>query len=291
MFSEEALANNIRYHRIRLGLSQRAVAEKTGVSVQAVSQWERGLAAPELYALCALSELFSVSVDALIRTPAFSESAPAFIGVDGGGGKTEFVLFTSAGAVLGRELLSATNPNTVGIERTCSILKEGIDRLLPLAKNGVCGIHIGIAGIPQGSRRSYISRFLSDAYPQIPCGVSGDVDNVFASCSVTESGVFATVGTGSIVIARTASGTKSFGGGGYLLDDGGSGFDLGREALRAVLYAEQGIGEKTALSDLIDERLGEHFLSRVTDLYGGAPRSVASETNFSTRQRSSLRLE
>ena len=64
MFSEEALANNIRYHRIRLGLSQRAVAEKTGVSVQAVSKWERGLAAPELYALCALREVCSATPEA-----------------------------------------------------------------------------------------------------------------------------------------------------------------------------------------------------------------------------------
>jgi N-acetylglucosamine kinase-like BadF-type ATPase len=204
------------------------------------------------------------------------ESAPAFIGVDGGGGKTEFVLFTSAGEVLGRELLSATNPNSVGIDRTCSVLKEGIDKLLPLARNGVKGIHLGIAGIPQGVRREYIARYLSAAYPQISSRVSGDVDNVLASCDGVECGVFATVGSGSCVFVKTESETRGFGGGGYLLDEGGSGFDLGREAMRAVLYAEQGLGEKTLLSDLVNEKLGARLLLCITELYAGAPRSISS---------------
>ncbi len=276
MYSQKALANNIRHHRVRLDLSQKEVAEKMGVSVQAVSKWERGLAVPELFALCGLAKLFDVSVDTLLSSFSASESAPAYIGVDGGGGKTEFVLFTSAGEVLGRELLSATNPNTVGIDRTCSVLKEGIDKLLPLARNGVKGIHVGIAGIPQGARRDYISRYLLNAYPQIPSRVGGDAETVLASCDGAERGIFVTVGMGSCVFANTAGGTRGFGGGGYLLDDGGSGFDIGREAMRAVLYAEQGIGGSTLLSDLINERLGAHFLTRITELYAGAPRSIAS---------------
>jgi N-acetylglucosamine kinase-like BadF-type ATPase/DNA-binding XRE family transcriptional regulator len=276
MYSQKALSTNIRYHRIRLGLSQKAVAEKLGVSVQAVSKWERGFAAPEIYALCGLAALFDISVDALLSAFVAPESAPAFIGVDGGGGKTEFVLFTSAGEVLGRELLSATNPNSVGIDRTCSVLKEGIDKLLPLARNGVKGIHLGIAGIPQGARREYIARYLSAAYPQISSRVSGDVDNVLASCDGVECGVFATVGSGSCVFVKTESETRGFGGGGYLLDEGGSGFDLGREAMRAVLYAEQGLGEKTLLSDLVNEKLGARLLLCITELYAGAPRSISS---------------
>ena len=276
MYSQKAWADNIRYHRVRLGLSQREIAEQLDVSVQAVSKWERGLAAPELFALCGLAGVFGVSVDALLSTFSASATAPAFIGVDGGGGKTEFVLFTASGEVLGRELLSATNPNTVGIDRTCSVLKEGIDKLLPLARNGVKGIHVGIAGIPSGSRRDYVARYLKDTYPAVLSRVSGDAESVVACCDGAERGIFATVGMGSCVFAKTEQGTRGFGGGGYLLDDGGSGFDIGREAMRAVLYAEQGIGEKTLLSERINERLGAHFLTRITELYGGAPRSISS---------------
>jgi N-acetylglucosamine kinase-like BadF-type ATPase len=78
------------------------------------------------------------------------------------------------------------------------------------------------------------------------------------------------------VFVKTESETRGFGGGGYLLDEGGSGFDLGREAMRAVLYAEQGLGEKTLLSDLVNEKLGARLLLCITELYAGAPRSISS---------------
>ena len=272
----KTLAENIRYHRIRLGLSQKELAGHMQVSVQAVSKWERGLSLPELCAVYDLSRLFGVTVDALMSVAEGGENASAFIGVDGGGGKTEFVLFSSVGAVLSRTVLSATNPHTVGLARTCSVLREGIDTLLPLAKNGVRGIYLGIAGIPKGDLRKQLDRFLSSTYPDSPFAIGGDVENVFASCVGVERGIVATVGTSSIVAARTENGTRGFGGGGYLLEEGGSGFDLGREALRAALQEQQGYGEKTVLTDLINAHLGAHFMSHFMELYAGAPRSIAS---------------
>ena len=84
MYSAETLARNIRYHRIRLGLSQKALSLHMQVSVQAVSKWERGLASPELHAVYELSRLFGVTVDYLLcsvhEEPAHvveEEAAPA----------------------------------------------------------------------------------------------------------------------------------------------------------------------------------------------------------------------
>ena len=52
-------------------LSQEYVAEKLGVSRQAVSKWETDASAPDTYNLIALSSLFGVSVEYLAtgRTP------------------------------------------------------------------------------------------------------------------------------------------------------------------------------------------------------------------------------
>ncbi len=272
----KTLAENIRYHRIRLGLSQKELSQHMQVSVQAVSKWERAQAAPELRAVYELSRLFGVTVDALMSASAGEKIAETFIGVDGGGGKTEFVLFSSLGEVYERKVLSATNPNTVGLERSCSVIKEGINALLPLARNGVRGIYVGIAGFPRGEYREYLSRYLRETYPSIPSATGGDIENVFASCTGVEKGIVATVGTSSTVVAKSESGMQSFGGGGYLLEEGGSGFDLGREAMRAALQQQQGYGEKTVLTSLINERLGSHFLGRITELYEGAPRSIAA---------------
>ena len=59
------LADRIYSLRRRSGLSQEQLAEKLGVSRQAVSKWEGGLATPELDKLLAMSECFGVSVDYL----------------------------------------------------------------------------------------------------------------------------------------------------------------------------------------------------------------------------------
>lgn len=53
--------------RRREGLSQEQLADRLGVTRQSVSKWEGGTAAPELGKLIALSELFSVSVDYLVK--------------------------------------------------------------------------------------------------------------------------------------------------------------------------------------------------------------------------------
>lgn len=53
--------------RRRQGLSQEQLADRLGVTRQSVSKWEGGAAMPELSKLVALSELFGVSVDYLVK--------------------------------------------------------------------------------------------------------------------------------------------------------------------------------------------------------------------------------
>ena len=49
------------------GYSQETLAEKLNVSRQAVSKWERGQSEPEIASLLAMSRLFQVTVDYLVR--------------------------------------------------------------------------------------------------------------------------------------------------------------------------------------------------------------------------------
>lgn len=53
--------------RAEAGLSQEGLANRLGVSRQAVSKWEAGAAMPELAKLIAIAELFGVSLDYLVR--------------------------------------------------------------------------------------------------------------------------------------------------------------------------------------------------------------------------------
>ena len=63
---ENKLAENIRDHRKRLGLTQEQLAERLGITLGTVSKWERGGSEPDLGFIMDLAELFHVSVDALI---------------------------------------------------------------------------------------------------------------------------------------------------------------------------------------------------------------------------------
>ena len=60
------LQDKIFHLRKRSGLSQEALAEKIGVSRQAVSKWETGEAVPELSKLLLLARAFGVTTDYLL---------------------------------------------------------------------------------------------------------------------------------------------------------------------------------------------------------------------------------
>ena len=62
------LGEKIRTLRKKAGLSQEALAEKLGVSRQAVSKWETGTADPSTSNLLALAKLFGVSAEELLRS-------------------------------------------------------------------------------------------------------------------------------------------------------------------------------------------------------------------------------
>lgn len=275
MFSSDTLSDNIRKRRRALGLSQTELASRLGVSVQAISKWERGLCLPEISTLYELSRIFSVTVDELIDDTNPSGDK-VFLAIDGGGTKTEFVLFTPNGRIMGRKLLPSTNPNTVGMERTLSVLKEGIDGLLSLSKLKVLGIYAGIAGMLSGRNADTVLAFLKERYPCIPSLVSTDIYNVIYSASERERCLLAIAGTGTIVYAKTGEDIHRFGGWGYLLDEGGSGYNLGCGALRAVLRENEGTGEKTILKPLVESKIGGDIFSKITELYDGAPASIAS---------------
>lgn len=70
------LSEKIYALRRKSGLSQEQLAEKIGVSRQAISKWEGGLSTPELDKLKALSEFFGITVDELVGgKPDTAESA------------------------------------------------------------------------------------------------------------------------------------------------------------------------------------------------------------------------
>ncbi len=59
--------NNLKLFRKQNGFTQEQVAEKLGVSRQAVAKWERGESVSDIENVIALADMYEVTVDSLVR--------------------------------------------------------------------------------------------------------------------------------------------------------------------------------------------------------------------------------
>jgi AbrB family looped-hinge helix DNA binding protein len=74
--SKKNISQNLRQLRTRCHLSQEEVAEKVGVTRQAVAKWENGETLPDILNCDALAELFDVSLDELVYYDPEKEGIP-----------------------------------------------------------------------------------------------------------------------------------------------------------------------------------------------------------------------
>lgn len=197
------------------------------------------------------------------------------IGIDGGGTKTEAVLFDETGRVLGRHRTGPCNPNLLGFDASAALVKACVDALMADGERPD-GIYVGTAGI-----------FTKDDSPRFAaavaaaCGVGrvkceNDVMNVIASATDSDRCVAGVCGTGMIVYAKEPDRVTRLGGWGYLLEHGGSGYAIGRDAIRAALDDSEGTGPATALARLVAERAGMPLERLVLEVYRRDPAFVAS---------------
>ena len=61
----DLLKQSIARLRAKSGVSQAALAEKLGISPQAVSKWERGICCPDISQLPRIAKVFGTSIDEL----------------------------------------------------------------------------------------------------------------------------------------------------------------------------------------------------------------------------------
>jgi transcriptional regulator with XRE-family HTH domain len=75
----KAIGKNIAALRKNNGCTQEALAEKLGLSPQAVSKWETGAGLPEASVLVELAGLFRVSIDGILRPDVPSDAISSFV--------------------------------------------------------------------------------------------------------------------------------------------------------------------------------------------------------------------
>lgn len=269
---EEAFAQNLRFCRKNAGFTQKMLGASIGYSEKAVSKWESGVL-PPVAALVKIADCLQVSVDELL----VSEQEPQYyLGIDGGATKTEFVLTDAVGNVMCRHFEGSCNPVDIGMEAAQRVLDTGIRTVckgVPMRKISMfAGISGGISGNNKEILRDFFAKF-----PFARFDNGSDAQLIVAAGLGDEDGIAIIMGTGSVAFVQKGGVTYRVGGLGYLFDNGGNGYCIGRDVIRAALTAEDGSGEETVLHRLATEKIGKaSSMTALSDFYALGKRGIAS---------------
>jgi glucosamine kinase len=191
------------------------------------------------------------------------------VGLDAGGTRTRAVLAAAEdGRPLGEGAAGPGNALTVPVPRLTDHLAEAIGQSVPEgARARVVAVSGGFAGATAASTdepghvnaRTALTAALHRL--DIPAGlvrVCSDIEAAFASAPGTPAdGLALVAGTGAVALRITdRRSTATVDGDGWLLGDDGSGFWIGRSAVRAALRGADGRGAATVLAVSVGRALG-----------------------------------
>lgn len=270
---EMIFGENLRTARRARGLTQRELAARLQYSEKSISKWESGIAVPPSVLLPTLAEVLACRIDDLL----YAWDEPTYyLGIDGGGTKTEFWLSDGEGRRVAHAILGASNPIDIGMDACRRVLDVGIaevTRGIPLRK---ISVFAGIAGGISGDNREKLRAYLS-AFGFGRCDNGSDAQNAVAMALGDRDGITLIAGTGSIAFAKRGESLSRFGGFGYLLEDGGSGFAIGRDAILYALRTEESGSARTPLYEAVLAQCGTpSVLSAIGKLYEGGKREFST---------------
>ena len=272
MSRQITFSKNLRLHRIKNSLTQKQLAELIGYTEKSVSKWESSDSLPPVRVIIHLAEILGVSSDELLFDDVHGNY---FLGIDGGGTKTVFRLVDENGSIVSETYKGASNPNDIGIENTITLLKDGITEVC----RGIPFQHITMfAGLSGGGLTGDNAQILKNFFSKfgfLTFDNGSDIENLVAVADY-EKCILVIMGTGFITYAVNGNERKRISGWGQFFDDGGSGYNLGRDLITAVLCEEDGTGRKTLLTPLLTERLGESASDHLAVFYREGKKYIAS---------------
>ena len=268
---EKAFSINVRRLRKKLNITQKSLADNIGYSEKTVSKWETEGSVPSIEALFRVANIFRVSILELFRC----DEAIYYLGIDGGGTKTEFALSDSNGKIVCRLFMDGCNPNTVGIENAKRIIEDGVVQVCKDVPLSSVVVYAGIAGCASESYADEI-KIMLEKMSFAACDVGSDNNNIVAAGLGDNEGITMILGTGICAYVVKKEETKRIAGWGYLFDNGGSSFHIGRDAINAYFSAYDGSGEETTLVQRIKETFSYSNSEFLKYLYNGGNKLVSS---------------
>jgi N-acetylglucosamine kinase-like BadF-type ATPase len=171
------------------------------------------------------------------------------LGIDAGGTKTVCYLADENGKLLGEGRAGGANLKAEGELAVEKVLHTVMAQAIGERKPEVAAICLGMAGADRDDEKALVRDIMRRIGAQARTVVVNDALVALVAGIGDGPGVVIICGTGSIAYGRSA------GGWGHVLGDEGSGYWIGRRALRAVARAADGRGPATSLTP----RVLNHF--------------------------------
>jgi len=201
-------------------------------------------------------------------------------GIDGGGSKTLAIVASNQGFVLGRGWAGSSNPNLVGIAGSIKNLRSALIEALSSCESK--RVKVAVFGIAGSEAQRELSKKLADSLDFVDeVEVMNDSFICLAAGTLGKPGVVVVAGTGSITLAIDEKGKVTRAGGwGYLLEDEGSGLQLGREAVLETLRYLEGRASSSRLVDAVLKKLGAREVNDLLSSIYGSENPVATLASF-----------
>ena len=162
--------------------------------------------------------------------------------------------------VLGRGDAGPGNPNRCESETAFTHILDATQVACEQAGIGFADVDVavvGVAGAGTATIQDQAAKYLQQQTGIAQLIVIPDYKLILPAAFRLGSGIAVIAGTGSIVHGVRGDTETRVGGRGYLIDDCGSGFWIGRQALRAMVYCLDGRGPKTVLTQIVGQAFHE----------------------------------
>lgn len=198
-----------------------------------------------------------------------------YIGIDAGGTKTEAILADDQGRIVYRLYRRGCNPMDIGAEAVRSVILDAAETLLEKISVPAAALYGGVAGLDRVDVG--LDDFLRARLPIPSIRTEDDGFSLISGALGHVDGCGMVCGTGSSLFARVDGRPAAhIGGLGYLIDTGGSGYELGQAALKRAFRCLDGRDGPTVLPELLSRALGRDLRQSFSEIYSGGRPFIAS---------------
>lgn len=193
-----------------------------------------------------------------------------YLGIDGGGTKTKYLLVNEGLQKVCEREGSTIHIHQVGVEGIKSQLKENISKICEEVNISTKDIAYAFAGVP-GYGESLddmvkIDKAIKEVM-EVPYSIDNDAVNGWAGGTACKPGVNVVAGTGSIAYGRNAEGKLArCGGFGPGIGDDGSAYWIALRTINEYTRQKDGRSEKTVLVDILEKEYNISYKYEIVDI-------------------------